>query len=236
MDIVLIPGFWLDASSWDEVVPALEQAGHRTHPLTLPGMESKDADRSQITLRDHVDAVVEVIDSFDPADGTVVLVGHSGGGAIAHAAVDARPDRVARVVYVDSGPLGEGGVINDELPADNSEVPLPDWSLFGEEDLIDLDDELRAAFRERAIPTPMHVARDPQHLSDERRYDVPVTVIACEFPSAMLREWMEQGHPYVRELAKIRDVEYIDLPTGHWPQFTRPEELGRSILASIGPA
>jgi pimeloyl-ACP methyl ester carboxylesterase len=165
-----------------------------------------------------------------------VLVGHSGGGAIAHAAVDARPGRVARVVYVDSGPMGEGGVINDELPAQNGEVPLPDWSLFEDEDLIDLDDELRAAFRQRAIPTPVHVASDPQRLSDERRYDVPVTVIACEFPSAKLREWMEQGHPYVRELAKIRDVDYIDLPTGHWPQFTRPEELGRAILSSVGPA
>ena len=236
MDIILIPGFWLDGSSWDEVVPALEQAGHRTHALTLPGMESKDADRSEITLRDHVDAVVKVIDSLEPAGGPVVLVGHSGGGAVAHAAVDARPDRVARVVYVDSGPLGEGGLINDELPAEGGEVPLPDWSLFDDEDLVDLDDGLRAAFRERAIPTPVHVASDRQHLSDERRYDVPVTVIACEFPSAMLREWMEKGHPYVRELAKIRDVDYVDLPTGHWPQFTRPQDLGRAILASVGPA
>ena len=236
MDIILIPGFWLDASSWDEIVPALEQAGHRTHPLTLPGMESGDADRSKITLRDHVDAVVEGIDALDPSGGKVVLVGHSGGGAIAHAAVDARPDRVARVVYVDSGPLAEGGVINDELPAENGEVPLPDWSLFDDVDLVDLDDGLRAAFRERAIPTPEHVARDPQRLSDERRYDVPVTVIACEFPSAKLREWIEQGQPYVRELAKIRDVDYVDLPTGHWPQFTKPEELGRAILASVGPA
>src|SRR4051794_39740273 len=234
MDIILIPGFWLDGSSWDEVVPTLEEAGHRTHPLTLPGMESRDADRSAITLRDHVDAVVAAIDSLDPADGGVVLVGHSGGGAIAHAAVDARPDRVAHVVYVDSGPLGDGGVINDELPAQNGEIPLPEWSLFEDEDLVDLDDELRAAFRERAIPTPVHVASDPQQLSDERRYDVPVTVIACEFPSAMLREWMEQGHPYVRELARIHDVGYIDLPTGHWPQFTRPKELGRAIVASVG--
>ena len=235
MDVILIPGLWLDGSSWDRVVPALQQAGHRTHALTLPGMESKDADRSNITLRDHVDAVVEVIDSLDPA-GKVVLVGHSGGGAIAHAAVDARPDRVARVVYVDAVPVGEGGVINDELPVSNGEVPLPDWSLFEEEDLVDLDDELRAAFRERAIPSPARVASDPQRLSDERRYDVPVTVIACEFSSAMLREWMAQGQSFVRELAKVRDVTYVDLPTGHWPQFTRPEELGRAILASVGPA
>ena len=233
MDIVLIPGLWLDGSSWDDVIPSLQQAGHRTHPLTLPGMESKDVNRSTITLRDHVDAVIAVIDSFDPADGDVVLVGHSGGGAIAHAAVDARPDRVARVVYVDSVPLGEGGVINDEFPAENGEMPLPDWSRFEEQDLIDLDDELRTRFRERAIPSPARVASDPQQLFDERRYDVPITVISSEFPSAVTRELIEQGHPFVSELAKVRNVNYVDLPTGHWPQFTRPEELGRAILASL---
>jgi pimeloyl-ACP methyl ester carboxylesterase len=235
MDIILIPGFWLDASSWDEVVPALRQAGHRVQALTLPGMDSKDADRSQITLRDHIDAVVEAIDSVDPASGQVVLVGHSGGGAIAHAAADARPGRVARVIYVDSFPMGEGGLINDELPVENGEVPLPDWSLFEKEDLVDLDDDLRAAFRERAIPTPVHVASDRQRLSDERRYDVPATVIACEFSSAQVREWMAQDHPAMRELARIRDVGYIDLPTGHWPQFTKPAELGQAILASVAP-
>jgi len=232
MDIVLIPGLWLDGSSWDEVVPFLQQAGHNTHPLTLPGMESADADRSTITLRDQIEAVVAVIDSFD--SDPVVLVGHSGGGAIAHAAVDARPAQVARVVYVDSLPLGEGGVINDAFPAENGEVPLPDWSLFDKEDLIDLDDEMRARFRERAIAAPVHVARDPQRLTDERRYSVPVTVISCEFPSAVIQELIEQGHDYVQELAKIRDVEFIDLPTGHWPQFTRPKELGQAILASLG--
>jgi pimeloyl-ACP methyl ester carboxylesterase len=234
MHIILIPGLWLDGSSWGEVIPLLEEAGHRTHALTLPGMESKDVDRSQVTLRDHVAAVVEVIDSLDPSDGKVVLVGHSGGGAIAHAVVDMRPDRVARVVYVDAGPLGDGEAINDEFPAENGEVPLPDWTLFEDEDLVDLDDELRSAFRDRAIPSPAHVARDRQKLSDERRYDVPITVIACEFPSAMLREWIQQGHPYVQELSKIRDVDYIDLPTGHWPQFTRPDQLGRAIIASLG--
>jgi pimeloyl-ACP methyl ester carboxylesterase len=230
MDIILIPGFWLDASSWDEVSPALEQAGHRVRALTLPGLESADAERGGIRLRDHVDAVVAAIDE---ADGPVVLVGHSGGGAIAHAAADARPDRVARVVYVDSGPLGDGGKINDELPVVDGEIPLPDWSEFGEEDLRDLDDELRERFRSRAVPQPAAVASDPQALTDERRYDVPATVIACEFSSDQLQEWISQGHPYVAELAAMRSVEYIDLPTGHWPQFTKPVELGQAILAAV---
>jgi pimeloyl-ACP methyl ester carboxylesterase len=234
MDIILIPGFWLDGSSWDEVTPALEQAGHRTHVLTLPGMESADADRSGITLREHVEAVAAAIDSVAPA-GQVVLVGHSGGGTIGHGAVDARPEKVARMIYVDSGPVGEGGVINDELPVVGGEIPLPDWSVFEDADLTDLDDDKRAAFRARSIPTPARVASDPIHLTDERRYDVPVTVIACEFPTEMLRTWIAEGHPRVSEIARIRDVEYVDLPTGHWPQFTRPQDLAQAIVASAGP-
>jgi pimeloyl-ACP methyl ester carboxylesterase len=236
MNVILIPGFWLDASSWDAVTPVLEQAGHRTHPVTLPGMEAGESDRAATTLRDHVDAVVALIDALEPDGGKVVLVGHSGGGAVAHAAVDARPGSVARVVYVDSEPLGDGSCINDQLPVDDGEIVLPDWSSFDEGELVGLGDQLRAAFRERALPTPARVARDPQRLSDERRYDVPITVIACEYPSAMLREWLDQRHPDLQELGRVRDVEYVDLPTGHWPQFTRPEDLGRAILASIPPA
>ncbi|MBG6184399.1 pimeloyl-ACP methyl ester carboxylesterase [Arthrobacter sp. CAN_A214] len=230
MDIILVPGFWLDASSWKKVTPPLVAAGHRVLPLTLPGLEAINAPRAGIGLNDHIDAVVAVIDSIDTP---VVLVGHSGGGAIIHGAVDARPNRVARAVYVDSGPLGEDGVINDGLATDGDDVPLPPWDSFEQTDLVDLNDELRAAFRKRAIPQPRGVASDRQNLSDERRYDVPATIIACQFPSAMLTEWIEAGHPFVAELARINDVEYMDLPTGHWPQFTKPLELGAAILDAV---
>lgn len=230
MDIILIPGFWLDAASWDDVAGPLEDAGHTVHALTLPGLESREADRTGIGLRDHVDAVIAAIDALP---GPVVLVGHSGGGAIAHAAVDARPDDVARVVYVDSGPLGDGGVINDELPVVNGEVPLPDWSVFEDEDLIDLDERLREWFRGIAIPEPARVASDRQVLGDPRRYDVPATVICCEMPASQFREWISQGRPWVAELARLNDYELVDLPTGHWPQFTRPRELAETILAAV---
>jgi pimeloyl-ACP methyl ester carboxylesterase len=230
MQIVLVPGFWLDASSWSRVTPTLESAGHTVHPLTLPGLESVDADRAGIGLRDHIDAVTDVVDALDEP---VVLVGHSGGGAIVHGAVDARPDRVVRAIYVDSGPLGDGDVINDELPVDNEEVPLPAWDEFDEADLVDLTEELRAEFRARAIPEPRAVAADRQQLHNERRFDVPATVICCEFTVEQMKEWVAAGHPYVAELARITDVEYVDLPTGHWPQFTRPAELAAVILAAV---
>ena len=231
MDVILVPGFWLDASSWSAVTPPLEAAGHRVRPLTLPGLESVTADRAGIGLRDHVDAVVAEIDAGTEP---VVLVGHSGGGAIISAAIDARPDRVVRAVYVDSGPLADGACINEELPSSGSDIPLPDWTVFDAEDLVDLDDELREQFRARAVPQPKGVAVDRQQLSeDDRRLSVPATVVACEFSSEMLRGLMEQGHPYVAELARLQDVEFVDLPTGHWPQFTKPAELGAILLRAV---
>ena len=230
MDIVLIPGLWLDASSWDEVVPELAKAGHGARPLTLPGMESRDSDRSAITLRDHVASVVEAIDAVR---GPVVLVGHSAGCGVAYAAVDARPDHVARAIYVAGFPTADGDHLAGGFATDGSDLPMPDWSEFDAADLVDMDDEARAEMRARAIPSPAGVLRDRQQLSDERRYDVPVTAIATEYTSEMLRSWIDQGMAPVREFAKFRDLEYIDLPTGHWPQFTRPTGLARAILASI---
>lgn len=230
MDVILIPGFWLDASSWNEVTPALEAAGHRVHPVTLPGLESADAPRAGIGLDDHIDAVVRLVDDLG---GQVVLVGHSGGGAVAQGVVDRRPDRIARVVYVDAAPLGEGDSINDELPVTGDEIPLPDWSVFEAADLTDLDDALRDRFRARAVPQPAAVASDPIRLADERRLDVPTTIVCCEFPSAQVAEWIAAGVPFVREVAALRDVDYVDLPTGHWPQFTRPGELGRVLVDAV---
>lgn len=232
MDIVLIPGLWLNASSWDRVAPVLEKAGHRAHALTLPGMESRDTDRSEITLRDHVDAVVAAVDAIAPPD-KIALVAHSAAGGIAHAAVDQRPDRIAHVVYIGGFPTADGQPVAGDFPTDHGEIPLPDWSSFEDEELRDLDAAARAEFRERAIPSPARVAQDPQRLSDPRRYDVPVTVIATEFTSGMLRAWIDQGETPVRELAHIREVHIVDLPTGHWPQLTRPDDLGRAIIASV---
>ncbi|WP_354245322.1 alpha/beta hydrolase [Agromyces sp. PvR057] len=230
MDIILIPGFWLDASSWNDVVPLIEEQGHRTHPVTLPGLDSVDADRSGIGLREHIDAVVRFVDTFDEP---VVLVGHSGGGPIAHGVADRRPDRIARVVYVDAGPLADGQAINDALPVVDGEIPLPAWDEFDDADLVDLDDALRTMFRARAVPQPAGVASDPIALVDERRFDVPVTIIASEFPSAALREYLAADAPFTRELARVRDVDYLDVPTGHWPQFTKPVQLGQAIASAI---
>lgn len=228
MDIILVPGLWLDGHTWDAVTPTLEQAGHRARALTLPGMEGKDADRSGISLADHVGAVVAAIDE---ASGPVLLVGHSVGSGIAHAAVDARPDRVARAVYVGGFPGADGQPLLTGLPSNDGEVPMPDWVEVGEEaNIVDFDENLLARFYAAAIPVPESVITTPLTLSDERRYGVPVVAVCPEYTANDLRGWVESGEEAVSELARIREVQYVDLPGGHWPQITQPEQLARVIL------
>jgi pimeloyl-ACP methyl ester carboxylesterase len=83
------------------------------------------------------------------------------------------------------------------------------------------------------VPSPARMASDPQRLADERRYTVPVTMVCPEFSAEMLKEWVAGGMEPVSELAEMEDVTYVDLPTGHWPQFTRPDELAQVILEAI---
>ena len=99
--IILVPGFWLGAWAWDEVAATLRADGHDVTALTLPGLESADADRSRITFQDHVDAIVNAIEA---ADAPVVLAVHSASGFSGYAASDRVPERIAAMVYVDTAP------------------------------------------------------------------------------------------------------------------------------------
>ena len=62
--IILVPGFWLGAWAWDEVAGLLRAEGHEVTALTLPGLESAEADRSKITMDDHIGELIEKKNAF----------------------------------------------------------------------------------------------------------------------------------------------------------------------------
>jgi len=227
MDIILIPGLWLTARSWESVEPLLEEAGHRTHPLTLPGMESVDTDRADVTRRQHADAVVAAVDAV-AGDDRVLLVGHSMGGVLAWAAADARLDRVAGVVFLASEP-GVPEASDSMFPVEGSDVPLPAWDFFDEEMIADLDAGLRETIRAGSVPSPVHAVTDGLDLEHDARYDLPVLMLTAEYDEAQLREWTDAGMDGTEEIARLRDVTYVDLHSGHWPQFSRAEDTARAI-------
>ncbi|MCR2792558.1 alpha/beta fold hydrolase [Microbacterium sp. zg.Y625] len=171
------------------MLPALRAAGHSPRPLTLPGVGAPAADSAEIGIADWVDAVVAEIDA---ASGPVVLVGHSGGGNVAWGAADARPERVARVVFVDTVPPPHGGTIS-EFDTVDGVVPFPGWDFFDDDDVADLDAPTRAATAQRTRSVPARVPTDPLALTDGRRHAVPVTILSgalnAETLPGVIAEW-----------------------------------------------
>jgi pimeloyl-ACP methyl ester carboxylesterase len=226
--IILVPGFWLGAWAWDDVAAALEADGHEVTALTLPGLESADADRSAVTFSDHVDAIVNAVRS---AGQPAVLAVHSGTGFSGYAASDRVPDRIAAMVYVDSAP-GKGAVDADFDGVDKS----LNWEeLSAEENLDGLSEEQLETFRQRAVPEPGGVLREGAELANDARLDIPTTMICTGFTSEQYKEAVSDGYPWLAGVPELRNLTWVDLPTSHWPMWSRPRELA-TIIGDIAKA
>jgi pimeloyl-ACP methyl ester carboxylesterase len=220
--IILVPGFWLGAWAWDEVAASLRADGHDVTSLTLPGLESADADRSSIGLSDHVDAITEAVGS---ATAPVVLAVHSGTGFSGYVASDLVHERIAAMVYVDSAP----GVPPLDPGFEGVEKPLNWEELAAEENLDGLSEEQMETFRQRAVPEPGGVLRDAADLTNDARLDIPSTVICTGYTSAQYQEAVNEGYAWLAGLKELRNITWVDLPTSHWPMWSRPHELAEII-------
>ncbi|MEC3919842.1 alpha/beta fold hydrolase [Nocardia sp. CDC160] len=224
--ILLVPGFWLGAWAWEEVAEQLRALGDDVTALTLPGLDPQDSDRLSATLESQARAIV------DAAGDSTVLVVHSGAGASGYLATDLAPERFSRVIYADTVPFPHGFVLHPALgdapdfllPATWAEVEAMGNSLEG------LDESTLARFRERAVSVPAGVAGRPVTLGDSTaRLKIPTTVICCSFPSELVQRLRDGGEePMFQELRNL-DAEYLDLPTGHWPMWSKPVELAEMI-------
>jgi pimeloyl-ACP methyl ester carboxylesterase len=221
--IILVPGFWLGGWAWDEVAGKLRADGHDVTALTLPGLESADADRSVITLDDHIEAISDAVRA---APAPVVLAVHSGTGFSGYAASDRVPERIAEMVYVDSAP-GKGAMDPDFTAPDK---PMVWEEIEAEENLDGLTEEQLDTFRQRAVPEPGAVFREGADLTNDGRLDLPTTVICTAFPSDQYQKYAaETDWAWLAGLKEVRNVSWVDLPTSHWPMWSRPDDLARVI-------
>ncbi len=190
----------------------------------MPGLESAGADRSRVTLQDHVGVIVNAVESTAAA---VVLVVHSAAGFSGYAASDVIPERLAAMVYVDTAP-GKGAL---DPEFEGSERPF-DWeALKAEENLDGLSEPQLETFRERAVPEPAALLREGHEFTNDARRDIPSTIIATGYSSDDYQTYARE-HPEWANLAgipELRDVTWIDLPTSHWPMWSRPAETAAII-------
>ena len=225
--VVLVPGFWLGAWAWDAVAPHLREGGHEVAALTLPGLEP-GADPTAVTLDDQAEAIVG---AFDRDAGRRVLVVHSGAAVPGTLVLDRHPGLVDHVVFVDTAPVADGYAMKADLEGDTLALSAVWDDELGDGSMRDLTDAQLDTFRERAVPQPAGTVRVPVSLTNPARLAIPATIVCTAFPSEQYRSYAEHGAPFLAGLLDHTDVTYVDLPTGHWPMWSRPRELADVIGA-----
>ena len=222
--IVLGPGFWLGAWAWDEVADLLRAHGHDVTALTLPGLESAETDRSRVSYEDHVNAICDAVRA---ADSPVILVVHSASGFSGYTASDRLPEKIAAMVYFDSAP----GIGVLDAGFEGVEKPMVWEEIEAEENLDGLSDAQKERFRERAVPEPGAILRESAELSNDARRDIPSTLICTGFTSEQYQMYARENPDwaFLAGIAELRNVTWIDLPTSHWPMWSKPVELARII-------
>ena len=214
---VLVPGFWLGGWAWRPVADALRARGHEVHVTDVVNL-----------LR--YEYLTEV-----------VLVGHSYAGAVVTtAAADRVPDRVATLVFVDTGPLPDGTpqaefdepaeqAAKAALVAEHGDgwlLPPPPWAQLD----LGFDADVLATLAERSVPQPWATATTPVSLSGAWE-KLPRLGVLCSFTEEQARAMA--AAPMFRHMTD-EQWRYEELPTSHWPMFTRPAELAE-ILHGAAP-
>jgi pimeloyl-ACP methyl ester carboxylesterase len=243
---VLVGGAWLGGWCWKPIARRLRDNGHDAYPATLTGLgERMHLAAPEIDLDTHVTDVVNLIEFEDLRD--VVLVGHSYAGIVVTGVADRVPDRISHLVYLDSGPTPDGSSFLDTQSPEVKRhierqvaelgggwrLPLPSWedleNVYGA-GLEGLDEPRRQLMRAHAVAQPFGTYKQPLRLENATRSsELTKVFITNSFPLSRVRELIAGGHPWFREFAGP-EWRLLELRTGHWSMFSRPDDLAKLLL------
>lgn len=244
---ILVGGAWLGGWCWQAVARPLRAKGHDVYPITLTGLgERSHLARPEIDLDTHITDIVNLIVYEDLHD--AVLVGHSYAGVPITGAAGRVPERIARLVYLDSGPIPSGMSYLDTNPpevkaqteqrvaerGDGWRLPMPPWEELASAGGASIEglsrDDLRL-IASRATPQPFGSYTKPLQYERSILESLPSLAVLCSFSLAQVKELIAAGHPWGRAISGPQ-WEYVELPTGHWPMYSRPDQVVE-ILAGL---
>jgi pimeloyl-ACP methyl ester carboxylesterase len=118
---MLVHGGWHGAWCWYRITSALEARGHMVTAVDLPSGGIDATPAASVTLQAQADRVIALLDELTEP---VVLVGHSAGGPVVSTVAEARPGKIAKLVYLTAYLLAAGESILSVIPRDpDSLVP-----------------------------------------------------------------------------------------------------------------
>lgn len=252
---VLVSGPFTGGWVWEETASRLRAAGSEAYPVTLPGVgDRRTGTGTDVDLETHIRDLVRLIDGIRTP--RVVLVGHGYGLHPVVGAADRRPERVARIVSLDTGLPGDGEAAVRSVPdpevrarladGDGSDGAVSDragtggddgwlappepgtWSRWGGTEGVPA--EALARLDRLATPQPARTLTRPLRLTGATAA-LPVTGVLCTASGSstdLVQMLVDSGPPQFRALADDR-FRFIDLGTGHWPMLSAPEELAEVL-------
>ena len=240
---ILVSGGWLGGWCWQRVARRLRHEGHDAYPATLTGLgERVHLASPEVDLATHITDVVNLIEYEDLHD--IVLVGHSYAGLVVTGVSDRVPERISQLVYLDTGPIPNGMALIETFPTearrlierqvvelgDGWRFPVPpreEMATYGS--LEGLDDARLDALRSRAVDQPFGTFTQPLRLENPAREALPKVGILCSFSLEEVQAIIDSGNPVFHELASPT-WRFVELPTGHYPMFSRPDDLTVVLL------
>ena len=216
-NIVLVHGLWADGSSWNKVIPILQNAGHRVIAV-------------QLTERSLADDIATVKRAIDLVGGPIILVGHSFGGfVITNAGYNNQ--NVTGLVYVSAFAPDEGESAVNFVPVES--LP-PGLLVFDNGGFAYLNPEMfPQAFAQDVNATEAKILASVQKPAHQSLFTEPSGPPAWK----QLPTWFEvsEGDHIIppdaqRMFAQRMNATTISLNSSHASPVSHPDEIAQLIL------
>ena len=231
---VLVHGAWHTGAELEATADLLRQRGHVVHCPTLAGNRPGD-DRASTGLEDAAQSLAAFLDAHDLQQAR--LVGHSYGGMVISRVADLRPQRIARLVYVNAFVPQPGECLNDLVPAhytalfdavagENGGAVMLPFPIWREAFINDADLDLATRAFARLNPHPYKTFQEPITLSQPMAAcPVPKSYVNCTMDCALPQSlgW----HPRLSE--RLGLFRYVACSGSHEVWFTDPPAIAAAI-------
>ena len=217
VNIVLVHGTGVDGSSWSDVIPILQNAGHKVIAVQLP-------------LHSLADDVATVKRAIDLVGGPTILVGHSYGGFVITNAGYNNPN-VTGLVYIAAFAPNEGQSLGNFI--DPAKFPK-DFLVIDSGGFVYINPPMfHQAFAQDIDPTQAKVMAATQ-----KPYNQSILAEKSGPPAwKQLPAWYqisENDHAIPpdaeRMFAKQINATTISLPSSHASPVSHPNEVAQLIL------
>jgi pimeloyl-ACP methyl ester carboxylesterase len=196
------------------LTPTLTGLGEQAHMLT-----------PAVDLKTHVRDVIDVLDSEQL--GEAVLVGHSYSGMVVASVADRVPHRIAALIYVDAVvpqngqsyfDLSDPELVRTLKNAADNEPESWKIPVVLTAEMFGITGTEAARTNSLAVPHPRRTLEDPISLTNPESL-LPTTYIVSTRP------W--SGEAFAKQVERARSLGWSvrELPTGHMPMITMPDEL-----------